>query len=104
MATVIYGASDDLIEVEGDVRGEATASYGAEDRAGDLLVCSDGTLLAILFDSDGVWRIKPHVKGPLFDSVDQAPVNDESNYSDRASLRDGLKWVYVCRGEWIRLG
>ena len=47
MPTKCYGASDDLVEVEGDVNGEV-GSYGTDDRdRGVLMIFSDGTLLEV---------------------------------------------------------
>lgn len=50
---LIYGASDDLIEIEGDIREEFSA-YG--DDAGVYLGFSDGTLVSVDYDRDGIWR------------------------------------------------
>ena len=48
MATKIYGASDDLIEFAGDVTGEV-GHFGTDNNEhGDLIICSDGTLLEAL--------------------------------------------------------
>jgi len=52
MSTIIYGASDDLIEAEGDVKGEV-GHYGSDnDKHGVLLICSDGTLLEIKYGKE----------------------------------------------------
>lgn len=53
MPIKVYGASDDLIEVEGSVREEFTA-YGNEKR--HLLAFSTGHVVACLYDDDGCWR------------------------------------------------
>jgi hypothetical protein len=39
-----------------------------------------------------VWRISPVVHGPAFRGIEQAPENDDHNYSDRATV-DGAVWV-----------
>jgi hypothetical protein len=91
----VYGASDDLIEVEGDIDAEfqwQAPGYGQP--SGNLLAFSDGTVLRIVFDGDGVWRITPVVVGTAGVGIEQAPANDESNYSDRATFKDGrIAWV-----------
>jgi len=96
--TTIYGASDDLIEVEGDIREEFTyrASPITEDGAGDLLAFSDGTILRVAYTAEGVWRITPVVRGNADLNVDAAPEDDEDNYSDRATLSglsSPMTWV-----------
>jgi len=92
MSISVYGASDDLIEVEGDIVEEL--SYGSEDE-GDLLGFSDGTLLRVRYDNDGVWRITPiaTAEGTILEIV-QAPADNEDNYSDVATLHDvEITWV-----------
>lgn len=91
MSVTLYGASDDLVLVEGDVDEEFTAGKGAD----DLVAFSDGTLLRINYDQDGVWRINPLVNGRAALSVQQAPANDEDNYSDRATLDGEIAWVVL---------
>lgn len=54
--TTITGASDDLIELDGQIR-EEFSHYGYDDDQGCLLAFSDGTLLSIKYDDDGIWRI-----------------------------------------------
>lgn len=85
----VYGASDDLIEVEGTIDEEF--SVGAD---GNLLAFSDGTVLRI--QHTDVWRITPVVvpdQGLL--SIVQCPENDEDNYSDRATLTGNILWVVL---------
>ena len=89
MPTKIYGASDNLIEFEGDVHGEVGA-VGA-DSVGALIVCGDGTMLVMEFVSIG-WIITPLVEGDLFDEI--------ARYKDGglvATFDDGLEWAYVAR-------
>jgi hypothetical protein len=101
METKIYGASDDLIEFEGDYRGEV--SYHTPDRddgddpASCLIVVSDGTLLAVRYgkNDEGIWEVKLVKKGALFDRIDQCDDADAEIYSDVAHFRDGIKWVYA---------
>jgi hypothetical protein len=95
MSLTIYGASDDLIEVDGDISEEF--AYLGEDRHpnsgdGDLLAFSDGTVLRITYTASGVWRIAPVVRGSADLKIDQAPEDDDDNYTDRATL-SGAVWV-----------
>lgn len=95
MAVTVYGASDDLIEIEGDVDEEFYAiEFGHENESeGGFLAFSDGTILRIVYD--GIWRITPIAKGSSDIKVDLAMEDDEDNYSDRATLSGKIKWVVL---------
>lgn len=90
----VYGASDDLIEVEGDIREEFGYTADEYSRDGNLLAFSDGTVLRIVFDSP--WRITPVVRGTAALTVDQA---DDEGRTDRATLDGEIVWVV--RGDVI---
>lgn len=93
MATVtIYGASDDLVEIEGDLR-EEFSFYSDEDDEGRLLGFSDGTMLRVRYDEDGVWRFTLVHKGGAEMKKQEAPANDRNNYSDRITLTGDIEWV-----------
>lgn len=92
---VIYGASDDLIEIE-------STSFGAEefnvllDYPEDslILAVSDGTLLRVRYDEDGVWRFDFVVIGSA--SVTKEYGQDDDRHSDRITLTgDELRWVVL---------
>lgn len=97
MATVtIYGASDGLIEVEGDISEEfnPTSRFSDDDECdGGLLVFSDGTVLNVAYTEEGVWRITPIAKGSARMEKVEAVSGDDDNYSDRVTLTGDLKWV-----------
>jgi hypothetical protein len=96
--TVVYGASDDLIEIEGSIREEFYATEKVHDD-GDLLAFSNGVVLRVRYDTDGVWRLSL-VAGTGV-KIEQAPANDEDgNYSDTATL-EPVGWV-VHGHEWAR--
>jgi len=104
MATKVYGASDDLIEFDGDVRGEV-GCYGTDDRdQGVLVCCSDGTILEVKYGKGGmaVWGILVIKKGSLFVNVEVCMDEDAITYSDVAVFNDGLKWAYAAT-EWERV-
>ena len=86
----IYGASDDLIEVEGDI----TEEFPAITDESSLLAFSDGTLLRVRYDEDGLWRITPLAKGTATLSITPATDPDSANYSDRATL-EGAEFTWV---------
>lgn len=103
MSVIIYGSSDDLIEIEGDVTEEfyALAEYNnGEEECGAFLAFSDGTLLRIRYDEGGVWRITP-VSVPQMSMLDvqQSPemADDKDGYSDVATLST------VGRVDWVVL-
>jgi hypothetical protein len=94
----VYGAGDDNIEIEGDISEEFV--YINADH-GDLLAFSDGTLLRIFYDTDGIWRITPLVTGKarLVHTVCVAEGFEDDEYSDTVHLFDDglpddpIKWV-----------
>lgn len=96
MSIIVYGASDDLIEVEGDISEEFP--YRGDDNPadrGDLFAFSDGTVLRITYTTTGVWRIATVAEGTCTLEITQAPEGDNDNYSDRARLGDNsaVRWV-----------
>lgn len=94
MSVTVYGASDDLIEVEGDIREEF--SWLASDPT--FLGFSNGVVLRIAYSDSGHWRISP-VAGAAHVLVEQCPEDDEDNYSDRATVEGDVTWV-VCGSTW----
>jgi hypothetical protein len=82
----ISGASDDLIEIEGDIREEF---YLQDDDEGDLLAFSDGTVLRIAYS--GPWRITPVVRGSAELTIQQVDEDDEG--TDTATLSGEVRWV-----------
>lgn len=112
MGTRIYGASDDLIEFEGDVCGEVgayglrPARYADDEGKSGLVMCSDGTVLSVVygdFAHRGIWKLTVLQKGALLDRVDVCDYEDADPYSDVAHFADGLKWAYVAKGSWGRV-
>lgn len=92
--TRVYGYSDDLIEIEGDIKGEEDASRNAE----KTIISSDGTMLCIVYGDQGIWKITILLKGPLFDRIDIClEENDEAEigYSDVAYFKDGIEWISI---------
>lgn len=84
----IYGASDDLIEIEGDLR-EEFSSYENEITH---LGFSDGTVLSVHYGDDGFWRMnRLSVGSAEFEKTEGQ--NEDSDYSDRVTLRGDIRWV-----------
>lgn len=92
MSVTIYGSTDDLIEIEGDIREEFTYSCDDEKSDGDLFAFSDGTLLRVKYTDSGIWRITPVVRASEL-TIEQADETNVSNYSDRVTLSSSPRWV-----------
>lgn len=100
MSVTIYGASDDLIEVEGDIREEFSPN---RDDKPTYLGFSDGTLLRVSYD--GQWHITRLTEGAAsYEHVaafaEEGERDDGSPaYSDRVTLTGmgdlPLAWV-IC--------
>lgn len=90
MTLTIYGASDDLIEIEGDIREEF---YAIEAEA-HILAFSDGTLLSVEYDQHGIWRIRRLAVGTAVYKHTEA-IEADTFYSDRAELNGPIGWVVL---------
>ncbi len=90
MTTEVYGASDDLIEIDGDIKGEHPA-------AESFLFMSDGTILKVKYGKSqmAVWEIRLIQKGALFNTIIQCFDEDADRYSDTAMFGDGIRWAYA---------
>lgn len=93
--TVIYGASDDLIEGEGELRGE----LNCYDTDGVLMIFSDGTVLKIEYGNSGVWKITLVKQGPLFIQIVTTDDPDDEVYSDVAVFGHGLTGATYVDGD-----
>lgn len=88
---IIYGASDDLIEIEGFIREEFNA-WLEHPMSSTYLAISDGTLLRVRYDEDGIWRFTPVVVGSA--DVDIKLGIDDRKHSDIVTMTgDDLIWV-----------
>lgn len=100
--TKIYGASDDLVEFEGDFIGEVGA-YGTDDREnGILVIVSDGTVLEVKYgkNDDAIWGINLLKAGPLFDHMDLCTDAEADPHSDVAHFKEGVTWAYAAKDDW----
>lgn len=79
----ITGASDDLIEIEGDIREEFNVYL--EDDEERFLAISDGTLFRVVYDKDGIWRFTQIAKG----SSKITKVDGEGKEPDLQNRRQG---------------
>ena len=95
MKTLIYGHSDDCIEIEADGPiGEQ--EFDGYDGA-RFLHFSDGTVVRCEYTANGVWRIERVKPGIMHATVTHIPGanDDEDNYTDRLTLttRKPFAWV-----------
>ena len=86
----ISGSSDDIICIDGDIRGE---KYGNE---ADVM-CSDGSIVHIEYGSGGVWNAYLKVKGTAKSERIGNEGSDSPNYSDKLILEGDIDWC--CIGE-----
>ena len=87
--TRVYGCSDDLIELEGDIDDEV----GCWDETAELRF-DDGTLLYVKYGKDdcgGVWAIDVIEEGALFDRKEECTDEDARIYSDIVYFKEGLE-------------
>ena len=89
MSITIYGASDDLIEVEGDVRDE----FYADEM--NLIATSNGVAIRIHYSQAGVWRIEFVGGDQSLVTITQAPEDDDDNYSDTCIISGDVKWIVM---------
>lgn len=90
----MYGSSDDLIEIDGDISEEFTLHDDDAEYEGDLLAFSNGVILRVRYSQSGVWRIVVVDDPKAVVKIKQAPEDDEDNYSDKVHIDDALVlWV-----------
>lgn len=90
MSITIYGASDDLIEVRGDIADEFYADEV------NLIATSNGVAIRIHYSQAGVWRISQIAGDRGLVSIAQAPEDeDDDNYSDRCTISGRVEWLVV---------
>ncbi len=90
----ITGGSDDLIEVEGAIDAEWQA-YDTDKESPKLIAISDGTLLRIWDDDDGIWRIVVVTKGEG-STVDHVHGDMQADTFDVVTIRgESFEWVVL---------
>lgn len=89
MSVTLFGYSDDLVEIEGDVREEFNPT-------GDepvLVTFSTGTVASIQYTAEGAWRIIVLEPGTTVLDLQQCPADDEDDYTDRLVISSQVEWV-----------
>lgn len=108
MKTILYGASDDLIEIDGAISDEIGA-FDVKKR----FEASDGTKGTIQYapSHDAVWHIEVKNEGNLFSRIVRGDEESEPNhhgdpeiesicksvpaYSDVLIFKEGIEWIKV---------
>lgn len=63
----IYGASDDLIEIESDDESKfSSEEFNVDSDFENLIAVSDGTLFALKMNKYGTWRVDILFQGPEY--------------------------------------
>lgn len=84
----VYGASDDLIEIDGDIREEFGLS---NDDVPAFIGFSDGTVLRV--DYNGLWQIRLICEGAAsYTKTFEATDPDADKYSDEVTLDGEILW------------
>lgn len=92
--TKVTGASDDLIEIDGEIREE----FNAYDCSNGRIAFSDGTLMSVNYDNGGIWRFNLLFKGSLYLGKEDGSVEEDTN--DVIYFKEGLKWVIYTDNEY----
>ncbi len=92
---IIYGASDDLIEIQSTSFPDEEFNVWLDTSSDSLLVAvSDGTILRVRHDEDGIWRFTSVVVGSANITIEQG--QDDRRHSDRVTLTgEDLTWVVL---------
>jgi hypothetical protein len=95
----VFGHSDDLVELEGDIANEL-AFYPDDDDKGMTLGLGDGTCLTVIYSEAGIWRITPVAIGPCTKMDKKEAVDsDEDDYSDTVTLTSTVPFKWAVLGE-----
>lgn len=96
--TRVYGASDDLVEFEGDIDDEIDVFSHVNDSAKPIVVGFDeNTKVRVFYSKDGIWVIELMVAGHLFSEIRK---RSGDKYSDELIMKDGLKSFTVEVERW----
>lgn len=96
----VYGASDDLIEIDGAISDEVDC-YGHKKPI--KITASDGTIASIFYDGD--WKIRVKFAGEKYVEVVDSVGEDKehktinavgcTSYSDVLVFENGLEWIKI---------
>ena len=92
MSTYLYGYSDDLIELDGDIYEEFPWDYGWTD-----VIFSNGVHAQITFDTEGQWsiRVLEHGSNVVLHYLTGTPeANERGSYTELLVV-DDAEWAVV---------
>ena len=90
MSITIQGYSDDIIDLSGDIEDELLYDDGEP----AVLVLSDGTVVEIEFNDDGIWKIALLCGGSgKYIREFEASFNDDRKYSDVVTIEGDIVWA-----------
>lgn len=95
--TVVYGASDDLLEIGGHLAEE----FDNDQESPRYIGFGSGVLLKMTCDDEGFWRIAPRVGAHRVEIVfargEEAGTDEDGcpGYSDKAIVTNAGSWVVV---------
>ena len=99
--TKIYGAGDDLIEIEGQLSDEICCYNTRNSKK--TITASDGTVAKIHYNNEGIWQIDMIKAGTKFiEKIFSVGYDNKhicfnaigcSSYSDVLVLDEGIEWV-----------
>lgn len=109
MVTKIYGASDDLIEMEGGINDE----HSEFDFDGTI-TGSDGTVVNLKYGKKGEWKFELKSVGDKFMRIVESVGDDKvhvqmdaigcTSYSDVLILNEGIQWVKIGKTRYYSAG
>lgn len=92
--TVVYGASDDLLEIGGHLGEE----FDNNQDSARYIGFANGVLLKMTCDDEGFWRIAPRDRVQIVFARGEDAKRDEDGcpgYSDKAIILNAGSWVTV---------
>ena len=100
----IYGASDDLIEID-DPHLSEEFDVSTKATTGVVLALSNGVLLRARYEDDGVWRFVVLAHASAVDTMlISAEKRGDNHYSDLVEVSDPMvQWVAIARNLRRRL-
>lgn len=99
----VYGQSDDLIEIVGDIEEEFGLGLDEAEKTGVVLAFSCGTLIKVKYENDGLWRITTLVRGRAQVTHTQA-IEADGEYSDTLTIDTEEDVAWVAKGDAYILG
>ena len=83
----IYGASDDLIEIEGAISEELNVYDSG------FLHFNEGTVVSVVYDEEGLWKLSVVKQGTAAVVAHTFATDEEDDYSDKLILEGEISRV-----------